>query len=249
VNITKSTGRLLISLLISITILIFSQNVHSVENNLVRSEYEATIEKIKKRQNEFKTKFLTAENMEEKDLIIKEARSFLFGVLTQRIFPAWYGTPWSFNGHTRIPGDDSIACGTFVVYSLQDAGFEIPSKMAMQPSENIIKNLTGSSEIKRFWNSAEMEKIHKWIQQKGEGIYIVGLDIHVGFIINQNDNITFCHSSYYDPPRKVVNQDMMEKSPLTDSRYRIIGKIFDDQMIEKWIIGEVFPLTYDYFDH
>ena len=75
------------------------------------------------------------------------------------------------------------------------------------------------------------------------------MDIHVGFIINQNDNITFCHSSYYDPPRRVVNQGLMEKSPLTDSGYRVIGKILDDQMIEKWISEESFPVTYDYFNH
>ncbi len=92
-----------------------------------------------------------------------------------------------------------------------------------------------------------MEKILKWIQSQGEGIYIVGMDIHVGFIINKDKNITLCHSNYYNPPRKVVNQNLMDKSPLADSKYRVIGKIFDDQMIGKWINKEFFPLTYDYF--
>lgn len=88
----------------------------------------------------------------------------------------------------------------------------------------------------------------EWIRSRGEGLYIVGLDIHVGFIIYRDNKITFCHSSYYNPPLKVVSQDALDKSPLTDSKYRVIGKILDDKMIVKWITEESFPVTFDYFN-
>ena len=84
---------------------------------------------------------------------------------------------------TRTPGEGEIACGTFVVFTLQDMGFQIPTRMAQQPSENIIKNVIGTTTIKRFSNHAPMEDVIAWIQQEGEGIFLVGLDIHVGFII------------------------------------------------------------------
>ncbi len=181
--------------------------------------------------------------------IIQEARQYVFNMLTDSIFPAWYGTRWDFNGTTRVPGKGGIACGCFVIFTLQDAGFRIPSKMCQQPSENIIKNLARPGNIKRFSNSTPMDKIEAWIRKKGEGLYIVGLDIHVGFIIYKNDSITFCHSNYYSPPLSVVNQPLTEKSPLTDSQYRVIGKILDDKAIEKWIKGENFTQKYDYFKH
>ncbi|PIX18129.1 MAG: hypothetical protein COZ70_15800 [Deltaproteobacteria bacterium CG_4_8_14_3_um_filter_51_11] len=140
-----------------------------------------------------------------------------------------------------------IACGTFVVYTLQDAGFKIPSKMARQPSENIIKNLIGPSNIMRFSNAVPMQKVLEWIRSQDEGLFIVGMDIHVGFIINKAGNITFCHSNYYDPPRAVVNQDARERSPLTDSKYLVFGKILDNAMMIRWLKHELFPVTYDFF--
>ncbi len=213
----------------------------------LRSEYSSAKDEISKKQDEFKTRYRQAISGEEKNEIIQESKAYIFEALTERIFPAWYGTEWDFNGTSRTPGKGKIACGTFIVYTLQDAGFKIDSRMAMQPAENIIKNLIDPSDIKRFCNAAPMERILRWIKSKGEGLFIVGLDIHVGFIIYKNDKITFCHSNYYNPPRKVVNQDAMEKSPLTDSKYRVIGKILDDKMMKKWIYGEAFPIIYDYF--
>jgi hypothetical protein len=62
-----------------------------------------------------------------------------------------------------------------------------------------------------------------------------------------NNRITFCHSSYYDPPLKVVNEDIILKSPLTDSKYRVIGKILGDKMMLKWLNGKGFAVIYDYF--
>ena len=200
------------------------------------------------KQIDLKKSYLKTTSERDKKSIIKETQNFLFDILTEKILPPWLGTPWSFNGTTRTPGEGSIACGTFVVYILQDVGFKIPSKMARQPSENIIKNLIGTKDIKRFVNAASMEQVKNWIVESGEGLYIVGLDMHVGFMINKNNNITFFHSNYYNPPLRVVNQDLMETSPLTDSKYRVLGKILDEKMTEKWVIGDSFPLTYDYFN-
>ena len=178
---------------------------------------------------------------------IKAVRDSLLSYMIDDCFPAWYGTRWSFNGMSKTPGQGEIACGYFVIHTLQQAGFKIPSKMAQQPSENIIKNLVGNQGIKRFYNNAPMEKIVDWIHDRGEGLYIVGLDIHVGYVIYYHNKITFCHSSYYNPPLAVVNQGIEEKSPLTDSQYRVIAQLFNEKMMKKWIKGEEFPLNYDYF--
>lgn len=213
----------------------------------LRREYLTIKEEVKAKRDEFRVRYEATGSDEEKNKIIRENRAFVFEILTESIFPAWHGTNWGFNGSSRTPGKGKIACGTFVIYTLQDAGFKIPSKMARQPSENIIKNMIGPSPVKRFWNSASMEKVLNWVRSRGEGLYVVGLDIHVGYIIYNNDKVTFCHSSYYNPPRTVVNQDAMGKSPLTDSKYRVLGKILDDGMMIKWIRGEEFPITYDYF--
>jgi len=225
----------------------YSKLVKKLKNLTEKYNYSAICNSISKRHFKFTQEYRKSKNEKEKKIIINKVRNFLFDVMLKKIMPPWIGTPWSFSGKSKIPGDGSIACGYFVVHILKDLGFKMSEKMARQPSENIIKNLIRTRNIKRFWNSASMDKVKKWIVESEEGIYIVGLDIHVGFIINKGNKITFIHSNYYDPPSKVVNQDLMEKSPLTNSKYRILGKILDDTMIEKWLTGRAFTMKYDYF--
>jgi hypothetical protein len=216
-------------------------------NERLRVEYLSTKREINMKRAEYNNQYGKVIGDEDKDKIIRESKSFIFKRLSENIFPAWYGTKWGFYGNSRIPGQGEIACGAFVVFTLQDAGFSIPSKMANQPSENIIKNLINPSDVKRFCNATPMEKVLDWVKSKGEGLFIVGLDIHVGFLIYKDGKVTFCHSNYYYFSCKVVNQEVTAKSPLTDSKYRVIGKILDDQMMRKWILNEGFPITYDYY--
>ena len=77
--------------------------------------------------------------------------------------------------------------------------------------------------------------------------FFVGLDIHVGFIISQKNRITFCHANYY-PPGEVMNQEVSEHSPLVDSQYRVIAKLFADDMLKKWLMGQSFPVTHNYYE-
>jgi hypothetical protein len=212
----------------------------------VSGDYQSIKATLRQFREESSLKY-SNENGNGKDSLMAQCQKRLFDVLTEKIFPAWYGTRWGFYGSTRAPGKGEIACGCFVVFTLQDVGFRISSKMADQPSENIIKNLVSEKDIVRFAGSVPMAKVVDWIKLHGEGLYIVGLDIHVGFIINKNSVISFCHSSYYNPPLCVVNQHVMEESPLTDSKYRVIGQILQKDMVKKWAEKDTFPIRYDYF--
>ena len=203
-----------------------------------KPSYEQFKPNIQKRRLQFYQKYVQSSEPAEKEKIINQSREYLFKVFVDSLLPYWYGTPWDFNGITREPGKDSIACGSFVVFTLQDAGFKIPTKLLQLASEKIIKYLSQPKDIRRFPNSAPMQKIEQWLRQKGDGLYIVGLDCHVGFIINKNRKLSFCHSSYFDPPLMVVNQDFNEGSPLNYSRYRVIGKIFSNEMLRKWFLGQ-----------
>lgn len=137
---------------ITVTSQVFTQ-----DKAVLRENYASQKESIKKERLEIKKRYSAGKTGDERGKVIEETKDYIFQILTNKIFPAWYGTAWSFDGRSRIPGKGSIACGTFVVYSLQDAGFKIPSKMAMQPSENIIKDLVGAPGIGRFWSGYEVE--------------------------------------------------------------------------------------------
>lgn len=176
-----------------------------------------------------------------KQEVLEKARRVFVSSIDQNIFPSWYGTDWDFNGTTETPREGKIACGYFVTTVLRDAGLRLSRvSLAQQASENIIKSLTTASFIKRFHN-ASIEKFVDEVKKSGAGLYIVGLDIHVGFILNNGEEIYFIHSSYVGPS-EVIREEAVKSPILSSSKYRVIGKISaDDQLITKWLNQTAIP--------
>jgi hypothetical protein len=171
-----------------------------------------------------------------KDSIVTRAQSYLFDLITTRFFDCWYGTPWDFYGTTRTPSKGSIACGYFVTTILSDAGLNIPRvKWAESASEVFIVKL--SNDLKRFRNQP-IDSVVKYIKGRPNGLYIVGLDCHVGFIMKNGEAVKFVHSSYYHPEIGVMAEELDSKNPLSDSQYRVIGRILDTAMVKKWLLNE-----------
>ncbi len=162
------------------------QNEVHISVHEVKSTYRQIKSAIEEQRLLFYRKYLQSQSELEKAKILNRSTIYLVNTFTNDILPAWYGTPWDFNGISRKPGRGEIACGSFVIFTLQDAGFKIPTEMYKLPAEKIIKKLCAPTDIKRFSN-ASMEKVRNWLLQKGDGIYIVGLDYHVGFTINKRN--------------------------------------------------------------
>ncbi len=169
-----------------------------------------------------------------KDSLIKEARNYLVSTISEEVFPYWYGTPWDFNGTTRKPGQGKIACGYFVTTVLEDVGFNIPRTAWAQSASEVFIKKRATDNIKRFSNRP-LSEVKNYLLAGGDGLYVVGLDIHVGFIVVKGKSISFVHSNYYQPEIGVMKQDIDAKSPFKDSNYRIIGKLMSDEMVVKWL--------------
>ncbi|MFN3851805.1 MAG: hypothetical protein ACK4NY_20375 [Spirosomataceae bacterium] len=152
-----------------------------------------------------------------------------------KLMPYWYGTRWSYNGTTQKPGKGSIACGYFVTTVLQDLGVTLNrSQLAQLPSEQMIKNLVATEDIQRFNNTPIFTFLYQ-VKQSGKGLYVVGLDTHTGFILNDDKGTWFIHSSGAFP-FCVVKQEAAKAKILTDSRYRVLGKLTGSQeFIRKYI--------------
>lgn len=197
------------------------------------SQYAILISEIGMKQSEFKKIFVGTDDR-RKDEVISSAKQYLINKIVDEIFPFWYGTPWAFYGQTEVPGEGTIACGYFVTHTLWDLGFNIPKKKwAQLASETMIKSFT-NNKIKRFSN-APISVIEDYIKKSGEGVYLVGLDSHVGYIVYINDEIIFIHSNYYQPEIGVMSENIEGWNPLNDSKYRVIGKLFSDEMIINWL--------------
>jgi hypothetical protein len=206
-----------------------------------QKNYKEATARIDAERSALASEYRRAGGQAKKNEVIGRARKVITQSIVNELFPFWYGTDWDFNGITETPNQGRIACGYFVTTLLRDAGWKVErARLAQQASENIILSLTNETYVKRFRRVA-IGDFAKAVKEWGEGLYIVGLDIHTGFIINTGGEVYFVHSSYVEP-YEVVKERATESRILSSSNYRILGKLTaDDQLITKWIFKSAIP--------
>ena len=199
--------------------------------------YKETIARLEAQRLTLATRFQTA-SPSQRTALISEARTVILGSIYNDVFPPWYGTSWDFNGTSETPQQGKIACGYFVSTVLRDAGLKVERvRLAQQASENIILSLTTNDFVKRF-RGVPIGEFVVAVKDWGSGIYIVGLDVHVGFIVNTGEDVYFVHSSY-EEPYKVIKEKAIDSRILAASNYRVLGKVFaDGQLISNWLAGK-----------
>ncbi len=169
------------------------------------------------------------------------ARRLLVSALARDLPAYWLGTPWDFNGTSQTPGEGRIACGYFVATLLRDAGFAVERiPLAQQPSGNILRTLTGRGNITRTVG-ASFDEFRAALRASGPGVYVIGLDRHVGLIAQGADGrASFIHSDG-GRHRCVVVEPVSVSESLRRSRWREFGNLASDEvLLTKWLRGEAF---------
>lgn len=157
--------------------------------------------------------------------------------LHEELVPYWYGTQWDFNGTTQVPKEGAIACGYFVSTLLRDAGFKVERvRMAQQASLYIVRTVAPKGQRWDYGGISTAAFAEK-VRGLGEGLYVVGLDFHTGFVLCEGDDVWFIHSSYGEP-FGVVKEVAEESAVLAQSNRFVLGKVNNDELVGKWLRGE-----------
>ncbi|PCH65661.1 MAG: hypothetical protein COC01_09440 [Bacteroidetes bacterium] len=170
-------------------------------------------------------------NRAESSLKVKLCSNLLYISLTDSVFPSWYGTPWDFNGTSNVPRQGEIACGYFVSTTLKHVGFNLNRyKLAQQAAAIIVKAVCGEP-VKRFQSiddTINYLKTHKY------GLFIAGLDYHVGFIVVDNGEPYFVHSDYINDK---VTREKAESSPAFNASFGfVLGEItYNTDLMNSWL--------------
>lgn len=209
------------------------QDTGPTEQELKRAAYKTTRETLHTRRLE-----LAAKLDGDREATLIEAREVLLTTLTAELIPAWHGTPWNFYGTSEIPGRGKIACGYYVSTLLQHADLDVERiRLAQQPSEHIVRTFTAGGDIRRFRNRPAQDVIDE-VERQGEGLYVLGLDYHAALLWNDGERVRMCHSSYLGTGAATCEDALT--SPAMISKYRVIGKLLDDRMVEGWLRGRSF---------
>lgn len=196
--------------------------------------YQNTVWEVIFQKNRFRKKYRNA-SVEERDIILNEAKVYLMKTMKEKMIPLWLTTDYDYNGMTEVPRRGSIACGYLVYTFVKHLGFQIDRmKLAQSAAYKAIRSLTTKQD--RFFiepSNDPQKSLEERIKSIGYGIYIIGLDFHTGFIINDGKGVRFFHSQERYVTVEPVNWSRaIEKGA---SRGIYVGRLFNDQMMKRWI--------------
>ncbi|MBK7882431.1 MAG: hypothetical protein IPJ81_00275 [Chitinophagaceae bacterium] len=171
---------------------------------------------------------------------INEITDFWINCISKDLYSKWQNTPWDFNGTTTRPQYGTIACGYFVTTILQDMDLKINRvKLSICASSIMMRALTPHQKIKNL-SYLSYGGFNDTLKYYGKGVYIIGLDFHTGFIINDGTENWFIHSNYIQ--RKGVTKERVLLSvALKSSKTRwLISLTNDKNFLFNWLKGQHF---------
>ncbi len=170
---------------------------------------------------------------------IFEDASYLFNqALTQHLLPKWYGTLWDFYGHCERPQEGFIACGYLVSTNLKHVGVNINRyTLAQQWPINMVQSLVKEKDIQHVYSRSRSVGV---LEDLGYGLYIVGLDKHVGFIRYDERGMFFIHSNYTGN-QSVLAESIRSSLAYTQTQNYYLAKLSDNrEFLTKWLRGKRF---------
>lgn len=178
-------------------------------------------------------------NAANKSESLNQIRKQFTNHLVTDIIPQWYGTKWSFDGYSEIPKSGSIACGYFVSTTLRDVGLNINRyKLAQKAPYHEAKVIACGSAIETLQNKTKEELETYFLTNKKDGLYFIGLDFHVGFILKEGQNVYFIHSNYFN--NSGPTKEKIEDSKVMNSKvYHFCNITHNDVLLKKWLNNEV----------
>lgn len=199
--------------------------------------YGFLVGELERWREDLAKEYAKARTGEEKAVVEHDARIIL-DLMMPELMRCWLGTPYDFNGTAEKPGQGTVACGYFVSTVMRDAGFKVNRyKLAQQPSENIMRTFL-SSEACTLKVGVEYARYVDWVETLKDGVYIVGLDTHVGFIVIQRGEMHFIHSSG-GKEYSVVDQSRKNAGTLRRSRWRMLGSLTGSpEAVRIWLQGK-----------
>jgi len=202
----------------------------------ITTEYQQTVWELQLQQKDFQKAYGRSWTQINQKKVIDSARQHIFDKIKNQLYPHWKGTRWAYSGTTETPRKGKIACGYFVSTVLRDVGFDLERvKLAQQASEKIVKTFAEEEDIQRFHHKP-IKTFVKEVIAMGDGLYIVGLDTHVGMMLVENGKAQFVHSAQ-SLLSGVRAENPLKSRVLKRSKYRIVGKALSDEVIIKWLRG------------
>lgn len=216
------------------------KSTYAYSSSQLDAYYGETKSNIQHKNKLFKEEYVRSDANHQKTLL-ELSKKYIYTTLKDTIFPIWYDTRWDYNGTTQTPRNGNIACGYLVTTCLRDMGFKLErARLAQQASSNIIKSLCGNN--MHIIGHNNLKGLESYMLSKNDGIYIIGLDNHVGFIVKEGNILHAVHSNGISGSLEVVKEPMLKCKLIQKSQAFYIGDLMaNTKVIKAWIRNEKIP--------
>ena len=161
--------------------------------------------------------------------------------LVDKIIPHWYGTPWSFGGHTAVPNQGEIACGYFISTTLRDMGIKLNRyKLAQKSPIDEAKVISCGLTIHSIDQDSDTKAFVNIDRLTTEGLYFIGFDKgHVGYLLKRQGQLFLIHSNYLSPG--LVCMEPLEASRVfkSFSKFHIVAISNNDLLLQHWLNSDI----------
>tara|TARA_R110002167_G_scaffold270508_5_gene477034 strand:- start:1268 stop:2041 length:774 start_codon:yes stop_codon:yes gene_type:complete len=157
--------------------------------------------------------------------------------LVDKIFPHWYGTPWSFGGHTDVPKQGKIACGYFISTTLRDMGMKLNRyKLAQKSPIDEAKAISCGSEIYSVVQESPEKALAEIDRLTKEGLHFIGFDTgHVGYLLKRKGELFLIHSNYFSPVSVCMERLKDSRAFKSFTKFHLVDISNNDVLIQRWL--------------
>ena len=200
----------------------------------VAKSYEEIKEEMAACRKKFSVKYSSLHSLYTKEAT-EELTNYWINSISNELYSKWQNTPWDFNGTTTQPQQGSIACGYFVTTILQDMGVKLNRvKLSTCASSEMMKSLTPRQPIRNL-SSLTYTAFNDKLKEDGKGVYVIGLDFHTGFIVNDGAENWFIHSNYIER-KGVTKEPVINSGALKSSKTRwLVSLTGDTSFLQRWL--------------
>ncbi|NNK18654.1 MAG: hypothetical protein HKP49_05830 [Maribacter sp.] len=157
--------------------------------------------------------------------------------LVDGIIPHWYGTPWSFGGHTTIPNQGKIACGYFISTTLRDMGMNLNRyKLAQKSPIDEAKMISCGAVISSIVQDSPEKAYDEIDHLTKEGLYFIGFDEgHVGYLLKREGELFLIHSNYLSPVSVCMETLKESKVFKRFTTFHLVAISHNDTLLQRWL--------------
>lgn len=157
--------------------------------------------------------------------------------LVDKIIPHWYGTPWSYGGHTTIPNQGKIACGYFISTTLRDMGIKLNRyTLAQKAPIDEAKMISCGTVINKVVKDSIEDAFKEIDRLTKEGLYFIGFDKgHVGYLLKREGELFLIHSNYLAPVS--VCMETLKESRVFKrfTTFHLVAISDNETLLQRWL--------------